>query len=61
MESYTDETDYLEPYDTFDIAIFVIHDDSVHTGHFGGMYDNDGKLLETIEEQCRPFAPWKAL
>lgn len=41
----------LEPYDTFDLSTFVIHADSVHIGHFGGIYDDDGKNLETIEEQ----------
>jgi len=29
----------------------VIHGDHVHIGHFGGMNDDDGKLLQTIEEQ----------
>ena len=41
----------LEPYDTFDISTFVIHGEHVQIGHFGGMYDHDGKRLETIEEQ----------
>ena len=41
----------LEPYDTFDISTFVIQDDHVHIGHFGGMYDENGVQLETIEEQ----------
>ena len=35
----------LEPYDTFDISTLVIHGDSVHIGHFGGMHDDNGKLL----------------
>ena len=41
----------LEPYDTFDISTFVIHGDHVHIGHFGDMYDEDGKPLDRIEEQ----------
>lgn len=41
----------LTPYDTFDISTFVIHGDHVHIGHFGGMYDDDGEILQTIEEQ----------
>jgi len=41
----------IEPYDTFDISTFVIHEDTVHIGHFGGMYDNDGNKLKTIEDQ----------
>jgi 2-iminobutanoate/2-iminopropanoate deaminase len=40
-----------KPYDTFDISTFVIHGDTVHTGHFGGMYDDAGNKLLTIEEQ----------
>lgn len=41
----------IEPYDTFDISTFVVHGDTVHIGHFGGMYDNDGHKLQSIEEQ----------
>ena len=41
----------IPPYDTFDISTFVIHGDSVHIGHFGGMYDDAGEQLHTIEEQ----------
>lgn len=41
----------IEPYDTFDISTFVIHGDHVHIGHFGGMYDDEGQPLHTIEEQ----------
>lgn len=41
----------IEPYDTYDISTFAIHSNSVHFGHFGGMYDNTGKQLDTIEEQ----------
>ena len=41
----------LEPYDTFDISTFVIHGDHVQIGHFGGMYDENGQPLHTIEEQ----------
>ena len=41
----------LAPYDNFDISTFVIHADYVQIGHFGGMYDDEGTLLRTIEEQ----------
>jgi len=41
----------LKPYDTFDISTLVIHNDTVYIGHFGGMYDNAGNRLATIEEQ----------
>ena len=41
----------IQPYDTFDLSTFVIHRDSVHFGHFGGMYDEGGALLDTIEGQ----------
>jgi 2-iminobutanoate/2-iminopropanoate deaminase len=43
----------LEPYDTFDISTFVFHNDTVYIGHFGGMYDDAGEQLHTIEEQTR--------
>jgi 2-iminobutanoate/2-iminopropanoate deaminase len=41
----------LPPYDTFDLSTFVIQGDTVHIGHFGGIYDHDGNQLPTIEEQ----------
>ncbi len=41
----------IEPYDKYDISTFVIHRGTVHSGHFGGIYDNDGKKLLTIEDQ----------
>ena len=41
----------IKPYDTFDISTFVIHGDSVHIGHFGGIYDDKGNILPNIEEQ----------
>jgi len=43
----------LEPYDTFDISTFVVHKDTVYIGHFGGMYNDAGEKLHTIEEQTR--------
>jgi 2-iminobutanoate/2-iminopropanoate deaminase len=43
----------LEPYDTFDISTYVVHHDTVHIGHFGGMYDDAGEQLHTIEEQTK--------
>ena len=51
----------IEPYDTFDLSTFVIHGDTVHIGHFGGMYDNDGNKLKTIEDQtCQTFKNLKS-
>jgi 2-iminobutanoate/2-iminopropanoate deaminase len=41
----------LPPYDTFDLSTFVIHGDTIHIGHFGGIYDHSGYKLPTIEEQ----------
>jgi 2-iminobutanoate/2-iminopropanoate deaminase len=41
----------LPPYDTFELATFVIHGDLVHIGHFGGMFDDQGRKLHTIQEQ----------
>lgn len=43
----------LEPYDTFDISTFVVHKDTLYIGHFGGMYNDAGKKLHTIEEQTQ--------
>lgn len=43
----------LEPYDTFDISTFVVHNDTIYIGHFGGMYDEAGEQLHTIEEQTK--------
>jgi 2-iminobutanoate/2-iminopropanoate deaminase len=41
----------LEPYDTYDLSTFVVHGDAVYIGHFGGMGDDNGRNLSTIEEQ----------
>jgi 2-iminobutanoate/2-iminopropanoate deaminase len=41
----------LPPYDTFDLSTFVIQGDTVHIGHFGGLFDHAGNKLSTIEEQ----------
>jgi len=41
----------LKPYDTYDVATFVIHGDAVYIGHFGGSYDEAGNKLLTVEEQ----------
>ena len=41
----------LEPYDTYDLSTFVVHNDTVYIGHFGGMYNEAGEQLFTIEEQ----------
>lgn len=41
----------IEPYDTYDISTFVVHDGTVYIGHFGGLYDDQGNELPSIEEQ----------
>ncbi len=41
----------LPPYDQYDISTFVIHDNTVYIGHFGGYRDAAGRTLPTIEEQ----------
>jgi 2-iminobutanoate/2-iminopropanoate deaminase len=43
----------IKPYESFDISTFVIHGDTVQIGHFGGMYDEDGNKLLTIETQTK--------
>lgn len=41
----------LPPYDTFDLSTFVVHGNTVHIGHFAGIYSDNGAKLQTIEEQ----------
>ena len=41
----------LEPYDKYDLATFVVHGDTVYISHFGGMFDDNGAKLSTIEAQ----------
>lgn len=41
----------IKPYDTYDISTFVVHGDTVYIGHFGGLYDDDGNELLSVEEQ----------
>ena len=41
----------LEPYDSYDLSTFVLHGDSVYISHFGGMFDDNGDKLRTIEAQ----------
>ncbi len=41
----------LEPYDSYDLSAFVVHGDTVYISHFGGMFDDNGGILSTIEEQ----------
>jgi 2-iminobutanoate/2-iminopropanoate deaminase len=41
----------IKPYDTYDISTFVIHNDTVYIGHFGGSYDDHGNKLLSIEDQ----------
>jgi len=41
----------IKPYDTYDVATFVVHNDVVYIGHFGGSYDDAGNKLLTVEEQ----------
>ena len=41
----------IKPYETYDISTFVIHNETVYIGHFGGSYDDNGNKLLTAEEQ----------
>src|SRR6266540_6366369 len=41
----------IKPYDSYNVATFVIHDDVIYIGHFGGSYDGAGNKLLTVEEQ----------
>ena len=41
----------ISPYDKYDLSTFVINNDTVYIGHFGGSLDESGKSLTTIEEQ----------
>ena len=40
----------ISPYNEYDLSTFVINNDTVYIGHFGGC-DKDGNLLTTIEQQ----------
>lgn len=41
----------LPPYDSYDLSTFVITDNIIHIGHFGGFCNEKGELLNSIEEQ----------
>ncbi len=41
----------IPPYDEYDLSTFVIQNDTVYIGHFGGCCDQDGNLLATVEQQ----------
>jgi 2-iminobutanoate/2-iminopropanoate deaminase len=41
----------IPPYDGYELSTFVINNDTVYMGHFGGVVDKDGNLLTTIEQQ----------
>ncbi|MCJ7701101.1 MAG: RidA family protein [Anaerolineales bacterium] len=41
----------IAPYDSYGISTFVIHGDTVHIGHFGGMMDENGQNITGIEAQ----------
>ncbi|MBC2581408.1 RidA family protein [Clostridium sp. DJ247] len=41
------------PYDKYGLSTFVINNDTVYIGHFGGSFDENGKLFTTIEEQMK--------
>ena len=41
----------IPPYNGYDLSTFVINNDTVYIGHFGGYCDQYGNLLTTIEQQ----------
>jgi len=41
----------LEPYDSYGLSTFVVHGDTIYISHFGGMFDDNGGKLHTIEAQ----------
>ena len=41
----------IPPYDRFNLSTFVVHNDTVYIGHFGGFEDEQGNTLGTVEEQ----------
>lgn len=41
----------IPPYDKYDLSTFVISNETVYIGHFGGSSDDEGKLLTTVEAQ----------
>ena len=41
----------LPPYDSFGLSTFVICDKMVFLSHFGGIFDENGKILGTVEQQ----------
>jgi 2-iminobutanoate/2-iminopropanoate deaminase len=41
----------IGPYDSYQLSTFVVHGDTVYISHFGGMFDDNGDKLHSIEEQ----------
>lgn len=41
----------LKPYDRYDVSTFVVRDDTVYIGHFGGSWDDEGQKLISVGEQ----------
>lgn len=41
----------VTPYESYGISTFVIHNETVYIGHFGGSYDENGNKLSGVEEQ----------
>jgi 2-iminobutanoate/2-iminopropanoate deaminase len=41
----------IKPYDTYGISTFVIQGDILYTGHFAGLYDDEGNQLFSAEQQ----------
>jgi len=41
----------IPPYDEYDLSTFTIKDELVQIGHFGGTINEQGEILQTIEEQ----------
>lgn len=41
----------IPPYDEYDLSTFIIKDELVQIGHFGGYINEDGEELESFTEQ----------
>ena len=41
----------IPPYDGYNVSTFIINNDTVYIGHFGGSKNLNDEILSTIEEQ----------